>query len=166
MKCPHCGAEVEGNAKFCEYCGSKLSLGMVREQEQLNKKGCPKCGSSNVKFRRESQAEIQGRGGKQYIKATVGVCEDCGFTWYPNEEEFRATGALDDAPANDNPAPPSVLGNGCRGSMIWWILGWIFFFPAPVMVLIWRKKNTWDIKIKILVTVVFWLFVFGIGSKS
>jgi hypothetical protein len=50
--------------------------------------------------------------------------------------------------------------------MIWWVLGWIFFFPAPVMVLIWRKKNTWDKKVKIAVTVAFWVVFFAIGSSN
>ena len=34
------------------------------------------------------------------------------------------------------------------------------------MVLIWRKKNTWDIKVKIAVTVVFWIVFFIIGATG
>jgi|GEM_PF-4891981 len=54
-----------------------------------------------------------------------------------------------------------------KGSLILWILGWIFFFPIPVMILIWRKKNTWKLPVKIAVTVIFWilLFVF-LGSNG
>ena len=44
MKCPNCGAEIE-SGKFCEFCGAQLSTEMLKEQEQLNKQGCPKCGS-------------------------------------------------------------------------------------------------------------------------
>jgi hypothetical protein len=32
------------------------------------------------------------------------------------------------------------------------------------MVLIWRKKNTWDIKVKIAVTALFWILLFTIGQ--
>ncbi len=41
-----------------------------------------------------------------------------------------------------------------------WVLGWIFCFPIPVMVLIWRKKNTWSKPVKIGATVAFWILLF------
>ena len=47
MRCPNCGAEI-GNSEKCEYCGSAISVDMKKEQEILNKKGCPKCGSTNI----------------------------------------------------------------------------------------------------------------------
>lgn len=144
MKCRNCGAEIGANSKFCESCGSQISYDMRREQEQLNKKGCPQCGSSSVQFNREKQGEIKDRNKKQTIIRTVGICKDCGYTWYP---------------AGDSKPPE-------KNNTIWWVLGWIFFFPVPVMVLIWRKKNTWDIKVKIGVTLAFWLFFFVIGSTN
>ena len=144
MKCPSCGAEI-GNDKFCQYCGTQIPYNMKREQEQLNKQGCPKCGSSNIDFKRENQGEVRGKNAKRIIHRTVGYCKDCGYTWYPNV-------------SNEVPKQNS--------NMVLWVLGWIFFFPAPVMVLIWRKKNTWDIKVKIAVTVVFWILVFVIGSSG
>jgi len=116
---------------------------MRREQELVNKQGCPQCGSSNTQFKREYQGEIRGKKSKQVVHKTVGFCQDCGFTWYPSGEN------------NDLQ----------KDNRIWWILGWILFFPAPVMVLIWRKKNTWDIKIKIAVTFVFWILIYAIGSS-
>ena len=141
MKCPHCGAEIGVNSKICEACGSQITYEMRREQEQVNKIGCPKCGSSNVKFTRENQGEVRGKNSKRIVHMTVGVCQDCGYTWYLSESNKISK----------------------KNNLIWWILGWIFFFPAPVMVLIWRKKNTWNIKIKIAVTIVFWLLIFIIG---
>ena len=71
MKCPNCGAEVNGN--FCEYCGSSL---------QGQRPKCSKCGSNNVSFKRENQGEIRGKRSKQVIHSTVGFCKDCGNTWY------------------------------------------------------------------------------------
>ena len=38
-----------------------------------------------------------------------------------------------------------------------WVLGWIFFFPAPLTILIWRSN--WEKKTKIIVTVILWLFL-------
>ena len=86
MKCPSCGAEI-GTSKVCEFCGSTITTEMQREAEQLRKEGCPKCGSSNITFRRENQGEVRGKNQKAVIHRTVGLCKDCGFTWYPNEQE-------------------------------------------------------------------------------
>ncbi len=144
MKCPKCGGEIPSGSKFCTFCGSQITYEMQREQEQLNKQGCPKCGSSNVQFQRENQGEFRNANSKQVVLRTVGFCKDCGYTWYPS-------GA--------NSAPQ-------KNNLVWWILGWIFFFPAPVMVLIWRKKNTWDIKVKIGVTIAFWIVFFIIGLSG
>ena len=142
MKCPNCGAEI-GTSKSCGYCGTQISLDMQREQEQLNKQGCPKCHSTNIQFNRENQGEVRDRYSKQIIHRTVGFCKDCGYTWYPN-----------------------ITNNKTTDNMFWWLLGWIFFFPVPAMVLIWRKKNTWDTKKKIIATVIFWIIIFIIGLAN
>ena len=41
MRCPNCGAEI-GTSNTCEYCGSTITSEMKKEQEILNKRGCPK----------------------------------------------------------------------------------------------------------------------------
>ena len=86
MKCQYCGAEIGTNDKVCSSCGSHISYEMQKEQEQMNKKGCPRCFSTNVQFERENQGEIQEKSVKSIIHRTVGYCEDCGYTWYPDEE--------------------------------------------------------------------------------
>lgn len=119
MKCPNCGAEV-GKSKYCEYCGSQISSNMRREQEQVNKQGCPRCGSSNITFKRETQGEVRGKRSKQVIHRTVGICKDCGASWYPNS-------AADEVP---------------RTNKIWlWVLGWICIFPIPLTILLLRQKK-------------------------
>lgn len=145
MKCPSCGGEIPSGSKVCTFCGSQISYDMKREQEQLNKQGCPKCGSSNVQFQRENQGEFRNANSRQVFNRTVGFCKDCGYTWYPN------TGYTE---------PPK------KRNTLLWVLGWLFFFPAPVMVLIWRKKNTWDVKVKLAVTVVFWILFLIIGLSG
>ena len=144
MKCSSCGAEI-GTEKVCPYCDTQISVDMRKDQESLNKEGCPKCQSTNIQFRREEQGEVTDKNGYHRIYKTVGFCSDCGFTWYPEGEKTPAQG---------------------NSNTLLWVLGWIFFFPAPVMVLIWRKKNTWDIKIKIAVTVAFWVVFFVIGYMN
>ena len=119
MKCPSCGAEI-GTSKFCQYCGTQVSIEMQKEQEQLNKAGCPKCGSTNIQFKRENQGEVRGKNSKQVVHRTVGFCKDCGATWYPNSA------------ANDFP----------RQRKTWlWVLGWIFIFPVPLTIIMIKKKD-------------------------
>ena len=117
MKCPKCGAEIENGSKTCEFCGTQITYDMLREQEQLSKKGCPKCGSSNITFTRENQGEIRGRKAKKVVHTTVGYCKDCGYTWTPEMEKPK------------------------KRRTFLWILGWIFIFPVPLTILMLRKKE-------------------------
>lgn len=146
MKCQSCGAEIKAGAKFCESCGSQISYEMKKEQEQLNKAGCPKCGSSNVTFNREKQGELRDKNGSAVVRTTVGLCKDCGFTWNTEDNTSR------------------TISTAGKNNIRWWVLGWIFFFPAPTMILIWRKKNTWPTKTKIIVTVIFWVIILALGA--
>ena len=117
MKCPSCGAEI-GNNKFCEYCGSQITAEMQKEQEQLNKDCCPKCGSTNIQFQRENQGEVRSENTKRVIHYTIGFCKDCGYTWRADgkqKEEKRKT---------------------------WlWVLGWICIFPLPLTLILLKKKD-------------------------
>ncbi len=145
MKCPSCGAEV-GTSKFCEFCGTQISSEMRREQEQLNMKGCPECGSTNIQFRRENQGEIRGKQSKQVIHRTVGFCKDCGATWYPNSA------------ANAVP----------KKRKTWlWVLGWLFIFPVPLTILMLRKKEMKPV-LKYGIIAVAWIIylIIGIGGNS
>lgn len=115
MKCPSCGAEV-GSGRFCQFCGSQISSEMLREQELLNKQGCPKCGSTNIQIKRENQGEVRGKNSKQILHQTVAFCRDCGYTWYPNGQQ--------------------------KPRKTWlWVLGWIFIFPLPLTLILLKKKN-------------------------
>lgn len=145
MKCPNCGAEI-GNSKTCSFCGSNITAKMLREQEQLNMKGCPSCGSTNIQFRRENQGEIRGKSAKQVIYRTVGFCKDCGTTWYPNQ-------------SNEVMAP-------LKPRKTWlWVLGWIFVFPLPLTILMLRKKEMKPL-LKYGIIVIGWLVYFVIASGS
>ena len=139
MKCPKCGAEV-GNTKFCEYCGSQLTAEMQKEQERLNKEGCPKCGSSNITFKRENQGEVKGKHSKQVLHRTVGVCKDCGYTWYSDNEVKKKKTWL-------------------------WVLGWIFIFPVPLTIILLRKKDMNNI-LKYSIIAVAWIVYIAIAFSG
>lgn len=147
MKCPSCGAEI-GNTRKCEFCGSQISAEMQMEQERLNKRGCPQCGSSNITFKRENQGEVRGKNSKQVIHRTVGFCKDCGYTWIPN-----------------------VATPNNKSSKTWlWVLGWIFIFPVPLTIILLRKKEMNKI-LKYGIIAVAWilyliLFINAGGSES
>ena len=120
MKCPNCGAEIDPNSRVCSYCNTPITVEMQREQEQINKQGCPKCGSTNITFKRENQGEVRGKKSKKIVHKTVGFCKDCGYTWYP------------DSPVNQQKS----------GHKTWlWVLGWIFIFPVPLTILMLRNKT-------------------------
>lgn len=132
MKCPNCGAEVN-NTKFCEFCGSQITQDMQKEQEQINKQGCPKCGSSNITFKRENQGEVRDKSSKTVIHKTVGVCKDCGYTWFANGE------------------------NEPKKRKTWlWVLGWIFIFPLPLTLILVKKKEMNNI-LKYAIIAVAWI---------
>jgi len=144
MKCPNCGAEIGPTSQFCASCGSQISYEMKREQEQLNKQGCPHCGSSNISFNREKQAEFRAKNGTNVIRRTVGLCKDCGYTWSTNM----------DVPE--------------KKSKLWlWVLGWICIFPVPLTILLLRNK---DMKpaLKYAIIAVAWIvfLIIGLSGKS
>lgn len=147
MKCPSCGAEVQG--QVCEYCGSDVSKGTAGVH-------CPKCGSTKVSFKRErvgtatkstSYKNAFGSGRQkqstsQAIYRTVGFCSGCGYTWSPDGTSKRS------------------------GRKTWlWVLGWICIFPVPLTILMLRKK---DLKpaVKYGIIAAAWLLFFVIGSTG
>ena len=148
MKCPSCGAETQG--KFCEHCGSE----MPQEKHQVG--GCPKCGSTNVTFKRErvgtstrrsSHKNILGTGRtgqsvSQSAYRTVGLCQNCGYTWNPN------------------------AANQGSGRKTWlWVLGWICIFPVPLTILMLRKKGMKP-AVKYGIIAAAWLLFFVIGLSG
>ncbi|MBQ3404278.1 MAG: hypothetical protein IJG63_02525 [Oscillospiraceae bacterium] len=145
MKCHNCGAEI-GDSRVCEFCGTQISSDMLREQELFNKKGCPKCGSTNVTFSREKQGEIRGKGGSAVLRSTVGVCKDCGYTWKTSDGSENV-----------------------KTRKTWlWVLGWICIFPLPLTILMLRKKDMKPV-LKYGIIAVGWLIYLAIafgGSRS
>ena len=145
MKCPNCGADIKDGSKFCEFCGSSITANMKRDQEYVNKAGCPKCGSSNIKFDREKQREIREKKGTAVVRSTVGFCRDCGYTWHT-------------AGSSNQP----------KKKKTWlWVLGWICIFPLPLTILLLRKK---DMKpaFKYGIIAVAWIIylLIGLGGNS
>lgn len=45
-----------------------------------------------------------------------------------------------------------------KENLVWWVLGWICFFPVPLTILIWRNKEM-DKKTKGILTAAVWIGV-------
>ena len=45
-----------------------------------------------------------------------------------------------------------------KKNLVWWVLGWICFFPVPLTILIWRSKEM-DKKTKGILTAAVWIGV-------
>ena len=120
MKCPNCNAETD--KRVCPYCGSEVP------NPNAGKTKCPKCGSRNVTFSRESYSSknrstsvrvtkrVRTRsGGSSRSYRTIGLCQDCGFTWAPN--------------------------SGGSASKPWWM--WvliIMFWPISLSIWFWKTS--------------------------
>ena len=142
MRCPNCGAEI-GTSNTCEYCGSTITSEMKKEQEILNKRGCPKCGSTNINFTRENHGEVNGKNSRKIVHKTVGVCNDCGYTWYLDVAEPKK-----------------------RKTWLW-VLGWIFIFPVPLTILMLRKKDMKPaVKYGIIAAAWILYLIIGFGRNS
>lgn len=137
----------------CSQCGARLQVDMNK-----SKAFCPNCGNQllvddetkHIQYDNAEEAGYLFEKGRQRAQAEALKTQANGQT---NSSVYyqRSTGK-----ANIQKQPEK--------SNTWlWVLGWIFFFPAPVMILIWRKKNTWDVKIKLAVTIAFWLFIIIVG---
>lgn len=105
---------------------------------QENKPKCIKCGSEAIKFQREiCSSSTKSKTRKKHIGSgkkgtsisqneyiTVGVCQSCGHTY-----EIKETPLTMEKPHNE----PKNL---------WlWILGWIFCFPIPLTVILFKKQS-------------------------
>ncbi len=74
VKCPHCGSENQGDAKFCSNCGKEVVLSKscpkCNAKVQATAKFCPECGNSL----QESQCPKCGAAAKPGAK----FCPECG----------------------------------------------------------------------------------------
>lgn len=142
MKCQYCGAEIAPGNTVCNFCGAQITPAMRMEQQQLNKAGCPRCGSANIAFNWAVNGAVNGKKGAAMPQAAMGFCKDCGYTWQTTEQQKKRKTWL-------------------------WVLGWIFIFPLP-LTLILVKRDTMKPIVKyglIAIAWIFWLLL-GMGARN
>ena len=152
MKCSSCGAEVGSENKNCPYCGSELKKEQPVTNITNNYYGgspgkneanviCPRCGSRNIKFKREEAGNIKSKSSKQVYYRTVGICQDCGNTWNANAQSKKS-------------------GKGVG----WWILA-IMFWPIALSVWFYKTdKVKLDKKYRIMIIAGVWIILTIIGA--
>ena len=152
MKCPNCGADTTG--KICTYCGGEIlreqqtinitnnyygNVSSHMENSTTTSATCPKCNSAKINFKREKiGTDVQSRShSKRNEKRrkrrsmsrseyrTIGLCQNCGYTWSPQGDEDWAISET------EGRIVPKWL----------WVLGWICIFPLPLTIIILRKKD-------------------------
>ena len=113
IRCENCGTVFDGF--FCPSCGVKVGTAQ---------KTCPVCGTGYYSV---SCPQCGYRPGRP--ENTEPEEEITSFDWcIPAEEDGRADGT------NGAPTPK-------RRHTYLWILGWIFIFPLPLTLLLFRKKS-------------------------
>ncbi len=153
MKCPNCGGETYNN--ICEFCGSEISNLTQNNVEHTGK--CPQCGSPKIKFQRESLGVKGSRNSIKIAKGvrvgssnyntehrTIGICQNCGYTWQPNHENKK------------------------RHGILWWILA-VMFWPISLSVWFYKSpKIKLNKKKRIIILVVVWivLLIFGYSTPD
>ena len=173
MKCPSCGAETK-SANYCEYCGSELPknnpninitnnyYGNVNNSAETSSTDgkCPMCNSTNIKFHRERTGSIGNTLSSRSVFTnnrnttsinqntyqTIGLCQNCGYTWNPNENNSKNQSKK----------------KGC----LWWFFAILFF---PVSLSVWFYKSDrikLEKKWKILIIVAFWIVIIICSNSS
>lgn len=120
----------------CPNCGAELT-GDVCEYcgshfEKKQAYGCPRCGSKKIRYTRDWQSGN--------MLDSLGTCRDCGYSW----------------PAGN------LSGIDLKPTLFLWICGWMFCWPVPATVLLWRSKTVPE-KVKYAAIGLLWfiyLFVF------
>ena len=97
------------------------------------------------------------------------ICQFCGANFKIDDEVVHHK--IDDAEAKEEKEAEEYARKMAiyreeqkRKNLKWWIIGWIFCFPIPLTILIWRSK--WEQKKKIIVTAVLWIFILIIGLTN
>ncbi len=143
-RCEYCRMLVEDETERCPSCGATAFLKHCGNCGNEYESGafCPACG-----VRAGQEPRLCPRCRTEYY---TNACPNCGYL--PAERES--------APAEAEPAPKK------RGSLVWWILGWIFLFPLPLSLLIARSKKLKPWMKAVLIVAVWGFFLFAMENAQ
>lgn len=113
-KCVYCGAQSPDNVTECKSCSGREFHSICGNCSTVIESGnyCPMCG-----VRAGQTPDTCPRCGRQYYS---NACPDCGYL---------------------PPYSASAVSSGsAKTRRTWlWVLGWIFIFPLPLTLLLWKR---------------------------
>lgn len=138
--CPKCGGKLtvdRRNQRYvCDYCGTEYAMeeDEVRytnsDKNSGNSRGnggtraakCKRCGSTNIKYRRERESS------NGYYYKTTAMCQDCGHTWTTSSDVVNRNTAIAEKKKS-------------KWMLVLWVIGWICVFPIPLTIIMLRNKS-------------------------
>lgn len=159
MRCPNCGGETGENVKFCQFCGSQITVEMKSEMDRLNREGCPRCKSTNVHFEREIEGQLRSERGSRVMRSTVGICDDCGFTWDADGNQSHVNFSHTNPDYTESVRRDQTQVKKRKTAL--WVLGWIFIFPLPLTLILIRPTVRLPKALKIIFIVLAWMIYGG-----
>lgn len=151
--CKYCGMNNPDSAQVCSSCGGSDFEHKCNNCGTLFDEGnfCPHCGVRAGMLPRRCP-----NCGTEYFSA---ACPTCGFI--PNNQNRYSNPPTNNVVYVREPAK--------NKSKMWlWVLGWLFMFPIPLSILIYRSKNL-SKNIRIAIIVVVWalfLLICIFGNKT
>ena len=146
IKCPYCSSDLvideEKNIAVCEYCGAKLLIDDEIEKKPYDAE------ESGYNFEKGRQRAID-----EYRKSR-------GFS---SESIQDTVDAVEDF-LDKNIGAVTVKDENNKSKWWLWILGWVFFFPIPLSILIYRTDKL-EKKAKIILIIILWTLVLYIGRN-
>lgn len=143
--CSYCGTENPNNAVICENCGSHEFKHKCNNCGTIYAEGefCPKCG-----VKAGQKPKVCPNCGREYYS---NACPTCGYVRGRNESTIAGTRGSSPRTINQ-PSKPT------KKRKTWlWVLGWLFFFPLPLTLLLVRNQKMNKV-VKIIIIAVAWIF--------
>ena len=126
----------------CPNCGSKLLV----DKET----GVCTCNSCGGEFLLDDETSTQ------HIE--IDNAEDAGYEFEKGRQKAQAEARRDHSSSYVNTTATRTNSSSKKSNLKWWVIGWIFFFPIPLTILVYRSKSLPQ-KAKVIILSVLWGYV-------
>ena len=127
----------------CPNCGSKLSF-----DKESGECTCSSCGG---KFLLDNESTTQ--------HVEFDNAEDAGYEFEKGRQKAQAEARRLNGYSNSGSASTKKTNNKSKkNNLIWWIIGWICFFPIPLTIIVYRS-NKLSQKAKVIILSVVWGYI-------
>lgn len=152
-KCPQCGGAMQIDEQFkkavCPFCETVFVVDDEKQHIQFD--GAEQAGyefeKGRIKARQEAKKE-------EAMKHIVTFTPPANYHPYNSNRAYNASTEYKPQEYKEQPVRYYEPAPKKKTGIFWWVLGWIFFFPIPLTVLIGRSKM--PLILKILLLTVLW----------